>query len=107
MHTIVIREELFRENPWVPESLFKACQESKAWTLQQMRFSGAQRNMLPWLFDEIAEMDELMGPNPWPYGLLANKKILQAFQGYLVEQHFLKAAVPVEQLFTPIVEWSE
>jgi 4,5-dihydroxyphthalate decarboxylase len=107
MHTLVIREDLFRENPWVPESLFKACRESKAWAMRQMRFSGAQRSMLPWLYDEIAEMDDLMGPDPWPYGLEANRKILQAFQSYLVEQHFLAAAKPVEELFTPIVEWSE
>lgn len=107
MHTLVIREQLYRENRWVAESLFKACQASKAWALRQMRFSGAQRSMLPWLYDEIAEMDELMGRDPWPYGLEANRKILQAFQGYLVEQHFLAAAKPVEELFTPIVEWSE
>ena len=107
MHTLVIREDLFRENPWVPESLFKACQASKAWALRQMRFSGTQRSLLPWLFDEIAEMEELMGPDPWPYGLRANRRILEAFQSYLVEQHFLAAAKPVDELFTPIVEWSE
>ncbi len=107
MHTLVIREDLFHENPWVPESLFKACQASKAWALRQMRFSGAQRSMLPWFYDEIAEMDALMGADPWPYGLKGNRAILQAFQSYLVEQHFLAAAKAVEELFTPIVEWSE
>jgi 4,5-dihydroxyphthalate decarboxylase len=107
MHTLVIREELVRENPWVAESLFKACQESKAWALKQMRFSGAQRSMLPWLYDQIEEMDELMGPNAWPYGLQANRTILEAFQSYLVEQHFLAAAKPVDELFAPIVEWTE
>jgi 4,5-dihydroxyphthalate decarboxylase len=107
MHTLAIREELVHEHPWVPESLFKACQESKAWALKQMRFSGAQRSMLPWLYEEIAEMDALMGKNPWPYGLEANRKMLEAFQGYLVDQHFLAKAKPIEELFTPIVEWAE
>jgi 4,5-dihydroxyphthalate decarboxylase len=107
MHTLVIREELFHEHPWVPESLFKACQSSKAWALKQMRFSGAQRSMLPWLFDEIAEMDKLMGRDPWPYGLVANMDILQAFQSYLVDQYFLAEAKPISELFTPIVEWTE
>jgi 4,5-dihydroxyphthalate decarboxylase len=107
MHTLVIRADLYEEHPWVPESLYKACRESKAWALKQMRFSGAQRSMLPWLYDEIAEMDELMGPDPWPYGLKANRKMLEAFQGYLVEQHFMEAAKPIDELFTPIVEWAE
>jgi 4,5-dihydroxyphthalate decarboxylase len=107
MHTLVIREDLYRENPWIAESLYKACQQSKASALKNMRFSGAQRSMLPWLFEEIAEMDELMGRNPWPYGLEANRRMLEAFQGYLVEQRFLKAAKPVDELFTPIVDWTE
>ena len=107
MHTLVIREDLFREHPWVPESLFKACEESKSWALKQMRFSGAQRTMLPWLYEEIAEMEALMGPNPWPYGLEANAKILGAFMSYLVDQHFLEKPEPIEDLFTPIISWSE
>lgn len=107
MHTIVIREDLFREHPWVPESLYKACEESKRWILRQMRFSGAQRLMLPWLYDEIAEMDALMGKNPWPYGVPANRKILEAFMSYLVDQAFIAKARPVEEMFTPIIDWSE
>ncbi len=107
MHTLVIREDLYKEHPWIAESLYKACRESKAWALKQMRFSGAQRSMLPWLFDEIAEMDELMGPDPWPYGLEVNRKMLEAFQGYLVDQRFLEAAKPIDELFAPIVDWTE
>jgi 4,5-dihydroxyphthalate decarboxylase len=107
MHTLVIREDLFKRHPWVPESLFKACQESKAWALKQVRFSGAQRLMLPWLYDELAEMDELMGPDPWPYGLERNRKILTAFVQYLVDQHFIEKPMPIEDLFAPIIEWSE
>ncbi len=107
MHTLVIREDLYREQPWVPESLFKACQESKAWALKQMRFSGAQRLMLPWLHDDIAEMDALMGSDPWPYGVEANRKILTAFVQYLVDQAFVETTLPIEELFTPIIAWSE
>jgi 4,5-dihydroxyphthalate decarboxylase len=107
MHMLVIREDLYREEPWVAESLYKACEESKRWMLKQMRFSGAQRFMFPWLHDEIAEMDELMGPDPWPYGLEANRAMLTAFNGYLVEQNFLERTLPLEELFAPIIGWAE
>ena len=107
MHTLVIREELYKQQPWVPESLFKACQEAKAWGLKQIQFSGAQRSMLPWLFDEIAEMFALMGADPWPYGLEPNRAILTAFVQYLVDQHFIESAPPIDLLFTPIIGWSE
>jgi 4,5-dihydroxyphthalate decarboxylase len=72
-----------------------------------MRYSGAQKMMLPWLYDEIAEMDQLMGQNPWPYGLKANRPILTAFMRYLVDQHFLPEPTSIDELFTPIVQWTE
>lgn len=107
MHTLVLREELFQEHPWVAESLYKASEDSKSWALKQIRFSGAQRLMLPWMHDEIAEMDALMGSNPWPYGVEDNRAILEAFMGYLVDQHFLEKPTPIDSLFTPIINWSE
>ena len=48
-----------------------------------------------------------MGDNPWPYGVEANRKILTAFMGYLEEQHFIEKAAPIEDMFAPIVNWSE
>jgi 4,5-dihydroxyphthalate decarboxylase len=107
MHTVVIREALFERHPWIAEALFKACEEAKAWALKQMRFSGAQRLMLPWLYDEIAEMDALMGENAWAYGIPPNRATLEAFMRYLVEQHFLERAAPIDDLFAPIISWSE
>ena len=107
MLTLVIREDLYKHQPWVAESLCKACQEAKAWALKQIQFSGAQRSMLPWLFDEIAEMLNLMGPDPWPYGLEANREILSSFVQYLADQHFIETSVPIDDLFTPIIVWSE
>jgi 4,5-dihydroxyphthalate decarboxylase len=107
MHTVVIREELFQQHPWMAESLFKACEASKAWALQQMKFSGAQRLMLPWLFDEIAEMEDLMGKQAWAYGLEPNRSILEAFLQYLVDQHFMDTSPNIEEMFTPIISWSE
>lgn len=107
MHTVVIREDLLREQPWVAESLYKACEDSKAWVLREMQHSGAQRFMLPWLFDEMADMFELFDGNPWPYGLEANRHTLEAFMQYLVEQRFIETAVPIDEMFAPIVSWSE
>jgi 4,5-dihydroxyphthalate decarboxylase len=107
MHTLVMREDLYNEHPWIAESLYKACDASKAWAMTQMRFSGAQRSMLPWLYDEIEEMRALMGDKAWAYGVDANRTTLEAFMQYLVEQHFLEQAVPVDDLFAPIISWSE
>jgi 4,5-dihydroxyphthalate decarboxylase len=107
MHTLVIRDELYAEHRWVAEALFKACEQSKSWAIEQMRFSGAQRLMLPWLHDEIEEMQALMGANTWAYGVDPNRGTLETFMKHLVDQHFLAKAEPIDDYFTPIISWSE
>lgn len=107
MHTLVIKESLYRDEPWVAESLFKAFEASKRWAAEQMRFSGAMRYMLPWLFDDIDEVDALFGGDSWPYGLDANRPTLDMLMQFLVDQGFLASPVSLDDLFTPIVGWQE
>ncbi|HLG69994.1 MAG TPA: PhnD/SsuA/transferrin family substrate-binding protein [Chloroflexota bacterium] len=103
MHTVVVREELHRQHSWIAESLFKAFVAAKDWCWDQMRFSGAARYMLPWLFEDILEMEDVLGPDPWPYGLEPNRVALEALNQYLVEQGLMAAPVPLEEAFVPIV----
>lgn len=107
MHTLVIREEFHRRHPWVAEAIYKACEAAKAWCLEQMRFSGALRYMIPWLFDDIDEMDRMFGKNPWPYGLEPNRKTLELMARFLADQHFVKKPIKIDDHFTPIVSWAE
>jgi len=102
MHTIVVREDLVQRHPWILESMFKAFVESKDWAMQQMRFSGTHRYMIPWLQADIEEIDELFGGDPWPYGLEENRTAIETFLSYLVDQGFLPGAPPIEDLFTPL-----
>lgn len=107
MHDVVIKASLYQEHPWIAESLYKGFVEAKRWALQQMRFSGAARYMLPWLFDDIEETEALFGDDPWPYGVEPNRKTLETLVQYLVEQGFLAKAIPVDELFVPIVAVGE
>jgi len=107
MHVLVIKESLYREKPWIAESIYKACEEAKFWCLKQMRFSGAIRYMLPWLFADIDELDEVFGKDPWPYGIEPNRGTLETLILYLVDQSFLSSAVTLEDMFAPIVTWNE
>lgn len=107
MHTLVMQEGLYEQKPWIAESVFKAFEEAKAWAAEQMRFSGAMRYMLPWLFDDIDELDELFGADPWPYGLEPNRGTLETVMQYLVEQHFLPEPARIDDLFIPIVTTNE
>ncbi len=103
MHTLVMQEPVYRENPWIAESLFKAFEEAKSWALQQMRFSGTIRYTLPWLFADLEEIDALFGGDPWPYGLEPNRKTLEMMAQFLADQGFLRERPRIDDLFAPIV----
>ncbi|MDQ7843386.1 MAG: ABC transporter substrate-binding protein [Armatimonadota bacterium] len=102
MHTVVIREALYREQRWIAESLYKAFVQAKAWCLAQMKFSSALRYTLPWLQADLEEMAEVFGDDPWPYGLEANRHVLTTLVQYLVEQRLLTEPVALEELFVPL-----
>jgi 4,5-dihydroxyphthalate decarboxylase len=107
MTVLVMPQSLHARHPWLAESLFKACDEAKRWCLRQMRFSGALRTMLPWLLDEIDEMDRLFGADPWPYAVEANRRTLAMAAQLLREQGRISGAVAIDGMFTPIVAWAE
>ena len=102
MHTIVIRNDVYEANKWIAQSLYKAFLAAKDWAVEQMYFSGAQKYMLPWLFDDLREIDQVFGGDPWPYGIDENRPTLYAFVKYLHQQNFIPEEIPVDDLFAPI-----
>ncbi|MEE2969920.1 MAG: ABC transporter substrate-binding protein [Pseudomonadota bacterium] len=102
MHLVVIRKDVHEAEPWIATSLYKACVEAKNFANRQMRFSGAQHLMLPWLFPDLDEIDELFDGDPWPYGIEANRPSLEAMVKYLHQQHFIAEPMPIEDLFLDV-----
>lgn len=101
MHTVVIRKEIYDQHKWVAQSLYKAFLAAKDWATEAMYFSGAQKYMLPWLFDDLREIDEIFGGDPWPYGIDENRPTLEAFVKYMHQQNFIPEVIPVDDLFAP------
>ena len=102
MHLVAIRKDVYDPNPWIAQSLFKAFLAAKNWAVEMMYFSGAQRYMLPWLFDDLRELDQVFGGDPWPYGIDKNRATLETFVRYMHQQGFIAEEVPIESLFAPI-----
>lgn len=102
MHCVAIRRSVYEANPWIARSLYDAFCAAKDRALELMRFSGAQRYMLPWLFADLDEIDALFGGDPWPYGLDANRPTLTALTSYMAEQGMIAREVSIEDLFVPV-----
>src|SRR6185369_14341392 len=74
MHTVAIRRDVYRANPWVAQSLYKAFAAAKAKALE-------------------------MGEDWWPYGLAPNRHVLDAFLRYHHEQGLSPRRFAPEELF--------
>ncbi|MBI2959625.1 MAG: ABC transporter substrate-binding protein [Betaproteobacteria bacterium] len=102
MHVLAIRRDVYEKHPFVAASLYQAFCDSKKTALEKMRYLAALRYMLPWMPDDLDEIDRVFGGDPWPYGIEANRPTLEALVTYLVEQSIIAAPIPVEELFVPV-----
>ncbi len=102
MHLVAIRRTLYEKEPWIANSLYTAFVESKRIARARLRYAGSLAAMLPWLQDEIEEIDEVFSGDAFPYGVEPNRPTLQALVQYMVEQHFIPRPIPVEELFVPL-----
>jgi 4,5-dihydroxyphthalate decarboxylase len=87
MHTVVIREEVYDKNPWIAQSLFKAFNESKKLCQESM-----------YEFSALKER-EVLGDDPWAYGLEANRHVLETLVQYTHEQGLISKPLDVDSLF--------
>jgi len=99
MHTVVMREELAREHPWLPRSLYNAFVESKRLAYQRLDFTAALPISLPWVVAEFEETRELMGDDPFPYGVARNRKTVEILSRYTFRQGLAPRRLTAEDMF--------
>ena len=97
MHVVAIKRDLADAEPWVAKSLFDAFEEARRVALGY--YSDPNWNMLAWTPQLLQEQRELMGPDPWANGVARNRKNLERFIQYEVDQGLIPRALGVEELF--------
>lgn len=98
MHTTAIKQEIVERYPWVPTSLFQAFEKAKE--IAYKRMENPRRVPLAWFRHALEEQEELLGRDPWAYGLgEANRKNLDTLMQYSYEQGFIGRKIPLEELF--------
>lgn len=101
MHTVALREELYEKYPWVAQSLCKAFSEAKRACEETMYKYSALKYMLAWSIAEMEEEREIFGEELWPYGLEANRHVLETLVSYAHEQGLIKIPLDLGSLFAP------
>lgn len=101
MHMIAVRRDVYERHPFIASSLFDAFCESKDRARARMRDLGTLQYMLPWMTDDIDELDDVFDGDAWPYGIEPNRPTLEAFVAYLVTQGIIGSPIAIEELFVP------
>ena len=99
MHTIVLRGDIYDQNPWVAQSLYKAFCQSMRLCQASLYDTNALVCSIPWLIAEIEETRDLMGENFWPYGVGTNRPTLETLTQYSFEQGLTRRRLEVDSLF--------
>ena len=99
MHTVVVREDLPRQYPWLSMNLVQAFRRSKdlAWE----RMEDPRRVSLAWFREALEEQRETLGRDPWPYDLENNRAALEAVCRYAHRQGLTRRQFTPEELFDP------
>jgi 4,5-dihydroxyphthalate decarboxylase len=98
MHVTVIRQEIAEKYPWVPINLVKAFDQAKA--LAYRRIANPRMVPLAWIRTAWEEQQDILGSDPWAYGLTdTNRKNLQTVQRYCYQQGLISRVMPLDELF--------
>ena len=98
MHVTTIRQEIVDKYPWVTTNLVKAFEASKQ--LAYQRVKNPRMVPLAWVRTAVEEQQDILGPDPWQYGLTdANRKNLETIQRYVHQQGMVSKLRPLEELF--------
>ena len=101
MHLIGIRNDVLEDQPGLATRLFDGFERARRHAVQELGQVAYFYNMLPWLVDHLAETKRIMGNDWWPYGVEANRKVLETMCRYASEQGTAARPVSVDELFAP------
>jgi len=97
MHTVVIKESVFTQFPWIAKSLQAAFQEAKDLCFHRME--DPRKVSLAWFMHHWEEQIRVLGPDPWVYGLKENRKSLESMVSYAREQGLIPRKFKLPELF--------
>jgi 4,5-dihydroxyphthalate decarboxylase len=96
-HTYIIREDVYQKYPWVAFNLYMAFVKAKQ--LAQETFTERIPSGLVFGPEYFAKTREIFGPDPFPYGVKENKKMLETLIEYSYEQGLTTQKLKIDDLF--------
>jgi 4,5-dihydroxyphthalate decarboxylase len=103
MHVMGIKQEIVDRHPWVPINMFHAFQKAKA--IAMARMANPRIVPLAWYREAWEEQEEILGPDPWEYGLgERNRHNIETLAGYSHEQGLTRRRMSADDLFVSVFQ---
>jgi 4,5-dihydroxyphthalate decarboxylase len=103
MHVMGIKQEIVDRHPWVPINVFHAFQKAKS--IAMARMANPRIVPLAWYREAWEEQEEILGPDPWEYGLgERNRHNIETLAGYSHEQGLTRRRLGADDLFVSIFQ---
>jgi len=96
-HTLVARESVVAEHPWLCKQLLEAFTEADRWC--RLDYEYPKRFSFPTAALFLEEEEDRFGRNPWIHGVEANRAVLKKFVRYAYEQGYISFEPGVDELF--------
>jgi 4,5-dihydroxyphthalate decarboxylase len=97
MHTVVMKQEIVDRFPWVAKNLWDAFQKAKEMCYRRME--DPRKIALAWVMHHLEEQQQILGQDPWVYGLTENRNNLETLIKYAHEQGLIHRKLALEELF--------
>lgn len=101
MHVVGVRKTLVEQHPWLPGTLLKAFEQSKAAALEKLSDTSATKVTLPFVEEQLKAARDTLGADYWAYGVDKSLPTLEAFTRLHHAQGLSCRHVPVQELFHP------
>jgi 4,5-dihydroxyphthalate decarboxylase len=103
MHVLGIKQEIVERYPWVPINLFQAFQRAKSAAMKRME--NPRIVPLAWYREAWEEQEEILGKDPWEYGLTdRNRNTIETLAGYSFEQGLTQRRLTADDLFVSVFQ---
>ena len=99
MHAVGIRTSILDANRWLAMALYRAFEDAKAIALAELAVMNAPKITLPWVTAELSATHAAMGEDYWPYGIDANRAMIETLTRYSLEDGLSDPRLTIEQLF--------
>jgi 4,5-dihydroxyphthalate decarboxylase len=97
-HTIVIKDELIARHPDLAADVFEAFAEAKRRYVARLK---AGEILKPTAVDEVHRRVMEVVPDPLPYGIAPNRKVIDELIGHALKQGIITKQVTADELFAP------